>query len=240
MEVCGKCFGTFIKVSEGKRIPCDCYTANRIKYYLSPLGKDKWEVPEGVGSLIGVSGDKPFLIYHPYSKSKDFSGMVAHFLLKFGGLRTYEIVNAYELIEIFLGNHAKHKSLTTLNPEILIITIGHHELPNKHQQAVICNALERQKQKGRKSWVFVFARILGLATVRDYCLGNEFQEISFWTGSKVEKKAVVLSQAASPSMEVRSEGHTESPVPSMSIQEKRKQREIKKASKGKHGSHRPD
>lgn len=91
---------------------------------------------------------------HFISYSKDLLSYVAMTLLiKHGKYDDIAIMNAYRLLDIFLGNDEIYKSILDLDNKIVILYLGYSECENKRQGDVICQLVEYQRVRGNKTWI---------------------------------------------------------------------------------------
>lgn len=80
--------------------------------------------------------------------------LLAAYLVKQGTFKNVQVLNAYKLIEIYLDKDETWKTVSDIECDILVITLGYAEFPNKQQGNIICQAIEQQVSRGGKFWLF--------------------------------------------------------------------------------------
>lgn len=95
--------------------------------------------------------DKPFEIIQ-------FSGELLNYIalakvIKDGNYQSYMFMNAYELIDIYLGNKSDLKCISDIEATLVIVYLGYSEFENKRQCDVMEQLFEMQRVHRRKFWV---------------------------------------------------------------------------------------
>lgn len=112
---------------------------------IESFNKDKfWEV-------YGLVTDKPFEIIQYSGELLNYIALAK--LIKDGKYQSYMFMNAYELIDIYLGNKEEIKCISDIEASLVIVYLGYSEFENKRQSDVIEQLFEIQRINRRKMWV---------------------------------------------------------------------------------------
>lgn len=76
-------------------------------------------------------------------------------LISLGEFKNVQLLNAYKLIEIYLDKDEEWKSVSDIECDILVVTLGFAEFPNKQQGNIICQAIEQQIVRKKGFWLIV-------------------------------------------------------------------------------------
>lgn len=90
-----------------------------------------------------------------YFEGLSYQALLASYLMAVGKYKNVQVLNAYKLIEIYLDKDEEWKSISDIECEILVITLGYAEFPNKQQGNIINQVIEQQLSRGQKFWLFV-------------------------------------------------------------------------------------
>jgi hypothetical protein len=102
----------------------------------------------------------------------EFKGAIAHCLLKSGVSRSYRYLNAYELIDIYLGNHPDYRALLSISADIVVIDYGFDEFENKRQEDALNQVISNQIRRKKLVWIFSYG-MFPLSRVTDLCKKSE-------------------------------------------------------------------
>jgi len=87
----------------------------------------------------------------------DFRKMVWRSLVYYstlGDLR-YEYIDAYRLVEIFLGQDSIYDRVRDLESlDLVVLVLGVSDVPNRMLPALVCQLLTLRKMSGHPTWVF--------------------------------------------------------------------------------------
>lgn len=90
-----------------------------------------------------------------YFEGMSTEPLLAAHLMQVGEFKNVQLLNAYKLIEIYLDKDEEWESISDIQCQILVITLGFAEFPNKQQGNIICQAIEQQISRGGQFWLFV-------------------------------------------------------------------------------------
>lgn len=102
---------------------------------------------------LGIDVRKNYTVVGDY---KNFKKFCAYYLLK-DGRKDWELMNAYTLIEIYLGKYEDIKSIFEINVPYLILTFGIDEMENKRQWDIINQYLSWRYLQGYFTVFFLFS-----------------------------------------------------------------------------------
>jgi hypothetical protein len=88
----------------------------------------------------------------------DFRYMVWRSLAKYLAANelSYEYMDAYRLVEIFLGKDTLYDRVRDLESlQLLVLVLGVSDLPNRMLPALVCQILTLRKMSGLPTWTFV-------------------------------------------------------------------------------------
>lgn len=90
-----------------------------------------------------------------FISSKDIYKSVFYLGLRSLGKKVqYEVMNAYRLIDIYLGNDPLYKSVSAIECKYLLIYLGYNEFENKRQGDIIDQVMSLRKTEGKYTWLF--------------------------------------------------------------------------------------
>lgn len=130
---------------------------NRLKSrypYLFPLNivGDKNEKLSIVKEhLEDVDVTKSMMIFDSTDNLKLFS---LYALLKLHKYVDCEFMNAYRLVNIFLGLDEVYQSIQSINSQVTIVYLGYAEMENKRQAEILCQFIEQQIVANRVVWLY--------------------------------------------------------------------------------------
>lgn len=93
--------------------------------------------------------------YFVYGKRIHFKPFVAFYLLA-GGRKDWKVINAYELIEIYLGHIEDVATIFQLNTPYVIMTYGNEEFENKRQWDIINQFVAWRQLQRFRTVIFAF------------------------------------------------------------------------------------
>lgn len=79
--------------------------------------------------------------------------IVAAIVMKEGRYLDINMMSAYTLIDIYLGNIEEYTCLSVLDNEVIAIYDG-AGIPNKQKGNIIAQVIDQQRMAGRKFWLF--------------------------------------------------------------------------------------
>lgn len=87
-----------------------------------------------------------------------FSGELLNYIamakvIKSQRYQSYMFINAYELIDIYLGNKEEIKCISDIEVSLAIVYMGYSEFENKRQLDVLEQLFEQQRVNRRKLWI---------------------------------------------------------------------------------------
>jgi len=148
---CPKCRDLKYEIKNGKRVPCSCFVGMRAQVYLRPLGDIEKPSAGMITKVKTVVPHSNIFINFKGGKQSEQNGVLAHLLLRSG--RSFEVLNAYELIEIFLGHMAeRYQSVLEIRAPLLIILFGYAEMENRRQEDLILQVLDNRIRLGLHTW----------------------------------------------------------------------------------------
>lgn len=111
----------------------DSFDKDRLKSILSQVTDNKFEIVQFTG--------------------EDLNYVALAKIIKDGTFQSYMFINAYELIDIYLGNKEEIKCISDIEVSLIIVYLGYSEFENKRQSDVIEQVFEIQRVWRRKMWV---------------------------------------------------------------------------------------
>lgn len=79
--------------------------------------------------------------------------ILATMIMKNGRYEDTLIMNAYTLLDVYLGKHEDYSSILDIENRVICLYMGYSELFNKRQSDVIEYLVEQQRIKGHKLWL---------------------------------------------------------------------------------------
>ena len=104
---------------------------------------------QSVFTQLGDIGDFGIIQY-----DEDLLNYVATaLLLKIGKFESYIFMNAYELIDIYLGNKEEFRCISDIDCRTAIIYLGYSEFENKRQADVLEQLFEFQRVEKKRCYI---------------------------------------------------------------------------------------
>lgn len=179
---CQVCKDTHFIEKDGKRKVCECRVKRRVKHYLKDLGKIEesgvWDLKE----FKELDTNQNLYILWSQRNTAKIQGLIARLLLTKGTTRHYKVLQTYELVEIFLGNHPLTNSLFKLSYSPLILINGLIEMENKRLELITLQVLENRKLNGRVTWFINCKTNNHLPNVNAYLIDNHYNRIDVSDG----------------------------------------------------------
>lgn len=73
-------------------------------------------------------------------------------IMKYGKYPDLNLMNAYELIDIYLGHSEYYSCISEIRSDLVVIYDGYGGIPNKQKGNMIVQLIEQQRMKGKKFW----------------------------------------------------------------------------------------
>lgn len=118
---------------------------------LFPLNADTRDLTMVVNNLKGKDFTKFSLVISPYD------WMRPTFLYMFMSLGKYvssKICNAYEFLDIYLGNSEEYQSIAEIEVDVIATYLGYGEFENKRQEDILLQLINYQKARNKNFWLF--------------------------------------------------------------------------------------
>lgn len=162
---------------------------------LFPLNLDNFEDRKLVLKDIKESFEKVNFSNNLFITCKDdlLKPTLLYGLISLGSYVNFELMNAYRLLDIYLGKDDKYNSLFKIYSNYLAIYLGYRESANKRQSDVIEQTIENRIIKNRRTWIYYkgtkskfnskFPAVMSLLEERnfdviEYSLTNKANKIS--------------------------------------------------------------
>lgn len=100
---------------------------------------------EFLSSLKNYLGVEDLCILTEEKDREKVNGAIGLIWTRVGLSKTLKIMNAYELIEIYLGHNEEIKSIFDLRSDILILMYGYGEFENARQSDILVQTIENRK-----------------------------------------------------------------------------------------------
>jgi len=189
MSECETCGGLGFTQDGDKREQCVCVSRRRAEVYLRKA-QPLCPVPEYQKHLDGAEKRGVLLqVPETFSSPRQAKWVFAYLLLKGGIRRTYEILNAYELVDIYFREHVKFGSVHRLTQDVLCLYYGFHEFKNTRQGELICQTLSLRDAKGLSNLVMVRGNPEFGTLLESYAEDNGYQTIQLPPPGKATGKA---------------------------------------------------
>lgn len=172
---CDECNDLRYVVIDGKRQPCRCLLIAKAEAFLRPLGKAVLPDEAHLRYLVSVPLG-PYMIFRTrLSVQAEINGRLAVLLLR--QKAPFQVLNVYELIEIYLGNYPEIRSIFSLRSPLLLLLHGYEEFENKRQPDIILQTLENRQRLGLMSWLVTKLPRLP-ERVEQYCAAQGYSDLS--------------------------------------------------------------
>lgn len=110
--------------------------------------------------------------------SKDIYKSVFYLGLRSLGKKVnYEVMNAYRLIDIYLGNDPVYKSVSAIENKYLLLYLGYNEFENKRQGDIIDQVMSLRRTENKYTWLFYRGNKTGYSNYRIKCENVYYIEI---------------------------------------------------------------
>lgn len=107
-------------------------------------------------------------VYNEISEVRDFQAIIYDndvmnyvlmaLLMRFGKYSDVLIINAYTLLDIYLGKNDDWKSIEDIENKIVCVYLGYSEFENRRQSDIIEQLIEQQRVRGNKLWLLYKGR----------------------------------------------------------------------------------
>lgn len=127
---------------------------------------------------------------------KDLMRYVVTALMMMTGYKPIKIMNAYNLIDVLVGNSEEYSCISDIEGDIICVYLGYSEMENKRQSDVIEQLLEKQVMSGKSFWLLYkgndfnskYSRVQNLVTeikgniiqIRSGVCGTNNQDVDFF------------------------------------------------------------
>lgn len=150
-DECVLCYGSkHIRTASGGWTRCKCISQVIQDMFIKPQIKcGEVELPT---KFLEVKQElKDYLFVGEFN---EFRYIVWASLLKYPEL-TYEYMDAYRLVEIYLDQDSQYKRVRDLEDlDLVVIVLGVSDLPNKMLAPLLIQLLKQRKMLGKPTWTF--------------------------------------------------------------------------------------
>lgn len=152
---------------EGKMVRCECMEAEIRRRVLGPMFTDRVQEKTQLKSLRG----RDIVVEGPLAGIRTH---VARVLLNMRAeSKTWLTIDAYRLIEIFLGEDREHISqYEAIDPDLLILIVGFADPRNKYLPELMLQVLARREMLLRPTWVVLNLPVEAVAAKYNSALGD--------------------------------------------------------------------
>lgn len=196
---CKVCGGKRFSLSEdGKRSQCECVLQRKARVYLRKLSP-MTSVPDLLPSLDQADPQKNLLIKAPFGiKPLQMKWIFAYLLLKRGVRRTYDLLNAYDVVLTKFGEHEDFKTIFKISSEVLCLYCGFNEVKNAMMGEIVVSLLDLREVKGLTNWVLVRGSPLFAPQIEEYTRGRDYQVLLLPGVSASPSSSTASSTTTSP------------------------------------------
>lgn len=174
MSRCETCGGLGFTQGE-KREPCACVNRRKARVYLKRLHPMS-PVPEAAQVLDQADTDRNLLIRVPASfQPLQMKWVFAYLLLKRGVRRTYDLLNAYDIVLVKFGDHERYPTLLRVNSEVLCAYYGFNEVKNALMGEIVLSLLDLREVEGLQNWLLMRGTPTYFDLFRRYAGDREYQ-----------------------------------------------------------------
>ncbi len=180
---CAVCRDVGWVFKDEKREECACRVRLRVRTYLRHLEplvpvqglNPTTGLPGGWSNVLVLFEDKDIL-------PQQVKWVFATLLLARGARERYRVLNAYELIDIYLENRAEKEGIHScldLREPILGVFYGFHEFTNKRQGEAFLQTADFRLGKGLITWLAITGTPPFTRELVGYCRQRKYTELSY-------------------------------------------------------------
>lgn len=155
-DLCSDCGGLGLVQKDGKRVQCRCRLKKLTEVYLRGLQPMTPATKyQGVLDEMPCEGNLLILAPETLSDPGQVKWIFAYLLLRGGIRRTYECLNAYEIVQINFGEHDRYENPGKINSNVLCLFYGYHEAKNSLLADLMLQTLDVRSSRGLYNWILV-------------------------------------------------------------------------------------
>lgn len=186
-SLCSKCGGAGFYFKKKKRITCYCTALKKIisyapDFYTSVFKIDA-ETRKKIFDCFKPSARQYFFQLPSYTSEDVVRGIVFLYCM-FKGFPKFEVLNTYELVEIFFQIHPRIKAITDFTPPLCVLMERKEEMQNPRRTEVVLQFLDVLRVE---SDILYIALREPVAEVNYYFVNNGW-EIFKWVGEGLQEK----------------------------------------------------
>jgi hypothetical protein len=176
---CVKCDFRGFLIKKDKKVFCDCRIKGKVARYLRPLGEIQAPGKKVLKKVKGLDTTQNMYFIWDENEDRKIHGLFSVLLVKRGLTRTYHVLDAYELVDIWFRTHALWDSVMKIMMDVLILQVGFTTSPNRETPTLILQCLENRKRKFKTTWVFQKGKVNTYPEVYNYVKENDFIVLDF-------------------------------------------------------------
>lgn len=160
------------------KIACSCLGKLKLHARFKTLGPYEFD-RKFLSPLRRVNPGDLCILTEVKSQAK-INGAVGLMWAKAGLSKYLRVMNAYELIEIYLGNLESYKSIFELKMDILVLMYGYSEFENRRQSDIILQTMENRRRLGLQTWFVNLGKEIPakLSKVASYMQSSNYEVVN--------------------------------------------------------------